>query len=312
MDGGIRSGQDVLKALALGATGTLIGRAFLYGLGAMGEAGVTQGAGDHPQGARPDDGVLRPHRHPHRRPARPAAGNVLRTSRAAHRHEAGRSSRRPEGLASAPLARAAGRKARLGPACSRSGSPAGSAVPSAFLIHAGWAAAACVALLLPARRLRRAAPPPAPRRHRCAATGRARARARASLAARGRAPSKVLQRSTLPLSTPRLNQLTRCALVPCVKLSGTTVPCDLRCSVSSPICAAALSAFSMSPGSRRQPLLLLRARWPRRRRSSRPAARRARSARSPAPRRRGRAARRPCRMMPSRFCTWWPTSWAIT
>ena len=40
MDGGIRSGQDVLKAVALGARGTLIGRAFLYGLGAMGEAGV--------------------------------------------------------------------------------------------------------------------------------------------------------------------------------------------------------------------------------------------------------------------------------
>ena len=42
MDGGIRSGQDVLKALALGARGTLIGRAFLYGLGAMGQAGVTK------------------------------------------------------------------------------------------------------------------------------------------------------------------------------------------------------------------------------------------------------------------------------
>ncbi len=42
MDGGIRSGQDVLKAVALGAKGTLIGRAFLYGLGAMGEAGVTR------------------------------------------------------------------------------------------------------------------------------------------------------------------------------------------------------------------------------------------------------------------------------
>ena len=42
MDGGIRSGQDVLKALALGAQGTLIGRSFLYGLGAMGEAGVTR------------------------------------------------------------------------------------------------------------------------------------------------------------------------------------------------------------------------------------------------------------------------------
>ena len=42
MDGGIRSGQDVLKAWALGARGTMIGRAMCYGLGAMGEAGVTK------------------------------------------------------------------------------------------------------------------------------------------------------------------------------------------------------------------------------------------------------------------------------
>ena len=42
MDGGIRSGQDVLKARALGAKGVYIGRAFLYGLGAMGGAGVTK------------------------------------------------------------------------------------------------------------------------------------------------------------------------------------------------------------------------------------------------------------------------------
>ncbi len=42
LDGGIRSGQDVLKAVALGAKGTYIGRPFLYGLGAMGKAGVTK------------------------------------------------------------------------------------------------------------------------------------------------------------------------------------------------------------------------------------------------------------------------------
>ena len=42
MDGGIRSGQDVLKAIALGAKGTLIGRPFLYGLGAAGEEGVAK------------------------------------------------------------------------------------------------------------------------------------------------------------------------------------------------------------------------------------------------------------------------------
>ena len=40
LDSGIRSGQDVLKAIALGANGTMIGRAFLYGLGAYGEDGV--------------------------------------------------------------------------------------------------------------------------------------------------------------------------------------------------------------------------------------------------------------------------------
>ena len=42
MDSGIRSGQDVFKAIALGAKGTYIGRAFIYGLGAMGEKGVTK------------------------------------------------------------------------------------------------------------------------------------------------------------------------------------------------------------------------------------------------------------------------------
>jgi L-lactate dehydrogenase (cytochrome) len=42
LDSGIRSGQDVLKALALGAKGTFIGRAYVHGLGAMGQAGVTK------------------------------------------------------------------------------------------------------------------------------------------------------------------------------------------------------------------------------------------------------------------------------
>ncbi|MEZ5714134.1 MAG: alpha-hydroxy acid oxidase [Paracoccaceae bacterium] len=42
LDSGIRSGQDIMKALALGAKGTFVGRAFIYGLGAMGQAGVTR------------------------------------------------------------------------------------------------------------------------------------------------------------------------------------------------------------------------------------------------------------------------------
>ena len=42
MDGGIRGGQDVLKALALGARGVLIGRAYVYGLGALGQPGVAE------------------------------------------------------------------------------------------------------------------------------------------------------------------------------------------------------------------------------------------------------------------------------
>ena len=42
LDSGIRSGQDVLKAIAMGAKGTFIGRAAIYGLGAMGQQGVTR------------------------------------------------------------------------------------------------------------------------------------------------------------------------------------------------------------------------------------------------------------------------------
>ncbi len=44
-DGGIRSGQDILKALALGARGCLIGKAYMYALGAQGERGVTRALG---------------------------------------------------------------------------------------------------------------------------------------------------------------------------------------------------------------------------------------------------------------------------
>jgi isopentenyl diphosphate isomerase/L-lactate dehydrogenase-like FMN-dependent dehydrogenase len=42
MDGGIRRGSDILKAISIGARGVLIGRAYAYGLGAAGEAGVTR------------------------------------------------------------------------------------------------------------------------------------------------------------------------------------------------------------------------------------------------------------------------------
>ncbi|MEL6751648.1 MAG: alpha-hydroxy acid oxidase, partial [Pseudomonadota bacterium] len=42
MDSGIRTGQDVFKAIAMGATGTYVGRAYIYGLGAMGQAGVAK------------------------------------------------------------------------------------------------------------------------------------------------------------------------------------------------------------------------------------------------------------------------------
>ena len=73
LDGGIRSGQDVLKAWALGARGTMIGRAAVYGLGAMGEAGVTKALQiihkeldvtmafcGHTQLTNVDHGILRP------------------------------------------------------------------------------------------------------------------------------------------------------------------------------------------------------------------------------------------------------------
>ena len=78
MDGGIRSGQDILKAWALGARGVLIGRAFVYGLGAMGQLRretLPRGTG---QRARADDGLLRPHRYPKGRPEHSHRRHVLR------------------------------------------------------------------------------------------------------------------------------------------------------------------------------------------------------------------------------------------
>jgi L-lactate dehydrogenase (cytochrome) len=70
MDGGIRSGQDVLKAWALGARGTYIGRAFLYGLGAMGEAGVTKALEIIHKELDLTMALLRPHRHQQSGPPR--------------------------------------------------------------------------------------------------------------------------------------------------------------------------------------------------------------------------------------------------
>ncbi len=99
MDGGIRSGQDVLKAVALGAKGTYIGRSMLYGLAAMGEQGVSTALGiihkelDLTMAfcgctdiAQVDQGVLLPGTYPLPTPPapRPAAG---RASSPAHQQD---------------------------------------------------------------------------------------------------------------------------------------------------------------------------------------------------------------------------------
>jgi hypothetical protein len=305
LDGGIRSGQDVLKAWALGARGTLIGRAFLYGLGAMGEAGVT-GALEiiareleltmafcgHTDIRNVDSRVLLP-------------GRFRCQGR---RHDA-RAVREAEDLAPAPSARAADREARVGH---------GPHVlarrlvgfPSAVLIHAGGPrrpaspSSSC-------RALRRAAPAPAPRRHPALRLDRrARPLGRHPLL-RGVAPSKVLQRSTLPPSTPRLNQLTRCALVPVRERLGNDRALRRRCSVSSPICEAALSAVSMSPGSSRQPFSFCERAAQTPAKQSACSSTRTLSAFACAPPLRPRS-ESTFSMMPSWFWTWWPTSWATT
>ena len=59
VDGGIRRGSDIAKALCLGARAVLIGRAYMYGLGAAGEAGVARAIADSPRRSRTHDGAAR-------------------------------------------------------------------------------------------------------------------------------------------------------------------------------------------------------------------------------------------------------------
>ena len=73
-DGGIRSGQDVMRALALGAKSCMIGRAYVHGLGAGGEAGVAKAIDLIAQRTHHDDGPVR--RQHHRRDRRSRAGGL--------------------------------------------------------------------------------------------------------------------------------------------------------------------------------------------------------------------------------------------
>ena len=76
MDGGVRSGQDILKAVALGARGAMIGRAFLYGLGAYGQDGVRRVLEIALQGNGHHHGPVRPPLDRAGRPQHPAAGHL--------------------------------------------------------------------------------------------------------------------------------------------------------------------------------------------------------------------------------------------
>ena len=69
-DGGVRRGSDIVKALALGADACMVGRAYLYGLGAAGELGVDRVLEWLARRRAPDDGAARSHldRRDHRRP----------------------------------------------------------------------------------------------------------------------------------------------------------------------------------------------------------------------------------------------------
>ena len=74
-DGGIRSGQDVMRALALGAKSCMIGRAYVYGLGAFGEPGVAKAIDLIAQRTQHHHGPVR--RQHHRRDRRPRAGDLI-------------------------------------------------------------------------------------------------------------------------------------------------------------------------------------------------------------------------------------------
>ncbi len=77
-DGGIRSGQDVMRALALGAKSCMIGRAYIHGLGAFGGPGVAKAIDIIRNELSVDHGPVR--RQHHRRDRRPRAGDLRGTS----------------------------------------------------------------------------------------------------------------------------------------------------------------------------------------------------------------------------------------
>ena len=76
-DGGIRSGQDLMRALALGARSCLIGRSYIFGLGAGGQAGVTRAIEIIRERARRDDGAVRRQPGARHRPPRDRADVML-------------------------------------------------------------------------------------------------------------------------------------------------------------------------------------------------------------------------------------------
>ena len=81
-DGGIRSGQDIMRAVALGARACLLGRAYVYGLGAAGQAGRRPRHRDHAQRTQRQHGADRRHQHQRDRSQRDRSGVTSSSSRA--------------------------------------------------------------------------------------------------------------------------------------------------------------------------------------------------------------------------------------